>query len=100
MEWNPETLGQRIVAVARLAVAMHLDEVLGGAAPSKLEPASNLVVGGAEPQREGGASSRTLGGAELWARLRAARLTDGAVCFTDEASFSMDGVSRAARRNG
>lgn len=93
MERNLENIGQRIVEIARLATAMHLEEVLAGGDRSD----SELSL---EAATVGGATSQQVGGADQGAIAPQSRLMDETACFKDEASSSMDGANRRHTAGG
>jgi len=92
MEQNLENIGQRIVEIARLATAMHLEEVLAGGDRSD----SELSL---EAATVGGATSQQVGGADHGAPMPQSRLMDE-TAITDEASSSMDGANRRHTAGG
>lgn len=85
MERNLENIAQRIVEIARLATAMHLEEVLAGGDRSD----SELSL---EAAAVGGATSQQVGGADHGASVPQSRLMDE-TAIKDEASSSMDGAN-------
>ncbi len=93
MERNLENIGQRIVEIARLAMAMHLEEVLAGGDRSD----SDISL---EAAAVSGATSQQVGGADQGAHEPQSRLMDDTACFKDEASSSMDGANRRHTTGG
>jgi len=75
MDLSNMTLGQRIVELARLATAMHLEQALALQPAPRSEDMQRIVAGGAGP----------------WTRdSRVHRLTDEAHRFKDEAARRTD----------
>lgn len=93
MERNLENMGQRIVEIARLATAMHLEEVLARCDRSEADISLEAATAG-------GATSQPVGGADQGAIAPQSRLMDETACFKDEASSSMDGANRRFNTGG
>lgn len=79
MDYPNKTLGERIIDLARLATAMHLEEALTFASPVKSGPVTD-----SDQRREAGGAGPSSRGS------RADRSMDGANRFTDEATRRTD----------